>query len=91
LASIEALYYLGVSRKHTLRQQLPGSVFTLVIWIVSSGVRGLDFRRVAYSNAMYGTMTSVIILAVWLQIMAVAILLGAEQNAQVKQWASSGK
>ena len=38
LASIEALYYLGVSRKHTLRQRLPGPVFAMVIWIVSSGV-----------------------------------------------------
>jgi membrane protein len=91
LASIEALYYLGVSRKHTLRQQLPGAVFALVIWIVSSGVMGLYFRRFAYINAMYGTLTSVIILAVWLQITAVAILLGAELNMQIKQWASSGK
>ena len=86
LASIEALYYLGVNRKHTLRQQLPGSVFALIIWIVSSGVMGLYFRRFAYINAMYGTLTSVIILAVWLQITAVAILLGAELNVRVRQW-----
>lgn len=90
LASIEALYYLGVSRKHTLRQQLPGSVFALIIWIVSSGVMGLYFRRFAYINAMYGTLTSVIILAVWLQITAVAILLGAELNVQVRQWVRQG-
>jgi membrane protein len=91
LASIEALYYLGVSRKHTRRQQLPGSVFALLIGIVSSGVMGLHFRRFAYINAMYGTLTSVIILAVWFQITAVAILLGAELNVQVKPRASSGK
>jgi len=91
LASIQALYYLGVSRKHALRQQLPGAVFALVIWIVSSGVMGLYFRRFAYINAMYGTLTSVIILAVWLQITAVAILLGAELNVQVTQWTSSRK
>ena len=91
LASIEALYYLCVSRKHTRRQQLPGSVFALLIWIVSSGVMGLYFRRFAYINAMYGTLTSVIILAVWFQITAVAILLGAELNVQVKPRASSGK
>jgi membrane protein len=91
LASIEALYYLGVSRKHALRKQLPGAVFGVVVWIVSSGVMGLYFRRFAYVNAMYGTLTSVIILAVWLQITAVAILLGAELNVQVQQWHSSAK
>ena len=52
---------------------------------------GLHFRRFAYINAMYGTLTSVIILAVWFQITAVAILLGAELNVQVKPRASSGK
>jgi membrane protein len=52
---------------------------------------GLYFRRFAYINAMYGTLTSVIILAVWLQITAVAILLGAELNVQVTQWTSSRK
>ena len=75
LASIAALYHLGVSRQPTLRQQLPGSVFALVIWIVTSAVMGLYFRRFAYINAMYGMLTSVIILAVWLQITTVAILL----------------
>jgi len=85
LASIEVLYYLGVSRKHSLRQQLPGSVFAVVIWLASSGVMGLYFRRFAYINAMYGTLASVIILAVWLQITAIAILLGAELNVQVER------
>ena len=85
LASIEVLYYLGVTRKHSLRQQLPGSVFALVIWIVSSGVMGLYFRRFAYINAMYGTLASVIILAVWLQITAIAILLGAQLNVEIER------
>ena len=85
LASIEALYYLGVSRKHSLRQQLPGSVFAVVIWIVSTVVMGIYFRQFSYVNAMYGTLGSFIILAVWLQITATAILLGAELNVQVRR------
>ena len=85
LSSIEVLYYLGVTRKHSLRQQLPGSVFAVVVWLVSSGVMGVYFRRFSYINAMYGTLASFIILAVWLQITAIAILLGAELNVQVEQ------
>jgi len=85
LSSIEVLYYLGVTRKHSLRQQLPGSVFAVVVWLVSSGVMGVYFRRFSYINAMYGTLASFIILAVWLQITAIAILLGAELNVQVER------
>jgi membrane protein len=84
LASIEVLYYLGVTSKHSLRQQLPGSVFAVAVWLLSSGVMGVYFRRFSYINAMYGTLASVIILAVWLQITAIAILLGAELNVQVE-------
>jgi membrane protein len=85
LASIEVLYYLGVSRKHSLRQQLPGSVFAVTVWILSSGIMGIYFRRFSYINAMYGTLASVIILAVWLQITAIALLLGAELNVEVER------
>jgi membrane protein len=91
LASIEALYYLGVSRKHSLGQQLPGSVFAVVVWIVSTVVMGIYFRKFSYINAMYGALASSIILAVWLQITAVAVLLGAELNVTIAREASTGK
>jgi membrane protein len=85
LASIEVLYFMGVSRKHSLRQQLPGSVFAVAVWIASSGVMGVYFRQFSYMNAMYGALASVIILAVWLQLTAIAILLGAELNVDMEK------
>jgi membrane protein len=85
LISVELLYYLSVSQKHTLRQQLPGSVFAVVVWVVSSGIMGIYFRSFSYMNAMYGTLASVIILAIWLQLTAIAILLGAELNVEVER------
>lgn len=85
LASIEVLYYLGPSRKHTWREQLPGSVFAVVVWLVSAGIFGIYLRRFSYMNAMYGTLGSFIILMLWLQITAAAILLGAELNVQLEK------
>jgi|SRR5271166_114770 len=85
LASIETLYYLGVSRKHSMRQQLPGSVFAVAVWIVSSGIMGVYFRRFSYANAMYGALASFMILAIWLQLSATAILLGAELNVEMEK------
>ena len=83
LASIEVLYYLGPSRKHAWREQFPGSVFAVAVWMVSSGVLGIYLRRFSYMNAMYGTLSSFIVLMIWLQITAAAILLGAELNVQL--------
>lgn len=85
LASIEMLYYLGVSRRHTLRQQFPGTVFAVAVWIVSSELLGIYFRRFSDMNAMYGTLASFVVLAVWLQLTAAAILLGAELNVQIER------
>ncbi len=85
LASIEVLYYLGPSRKHTLRQQFPGSVFAVSVWLASSGALGIYLRRFSYLNAMYGTLASFVVFMIWLQITAAAILLGAELNVTLEK------
>jgi membrane protein len=90
LASVEMLYYLASTRK-TLWEQLAGSVFAVVVWIASSAVLGIYLREFSYLNAMYGTLASFIVLMIWLQITAAAILLGAELNmALEKAGAASG-
>lgn len=85
LGSIEMLYYLGPNRIHSLRQQFAGSVFAVVVWITSSGLLGMYLRKFAYFNAMYGTLASFIVLMMWLQFTAMAILLGAELNVQLER------
>jgi membrane protein len=85
LASIEVLYYVGPNRPHSLRQQLPGSVFAVAVWIGSTEILGIYFRKLAYLNVMYGTVVSFIVFMTWLQITAAAVLLGAELNVQLEQ------
>jgi membrane protein len=82
LGSIEMLYYLVPNRKHPLREQFAGSVFAVVVWIMSSGLLGIYLRNFAYFNAMYGTLASFVVLMMWLQFTAMAILLGAEVNVR---------
>ena len=85
LASIELLYFLGPRREHSLRQQLPGSIFAVLVWIASTALMGIYLRRFSYMNAMYGTLTSFIVFMIWMQITAAAILLGAELNVQLEK------
>jgi membrane protein len=84
LVSIEMLYYAGLRRRRTLTQQFPGSVFAVVVWIGSSGLLGIYLRKFSYFNAMYGTLASFIVLMMWLQFTAMAILLGAELNVELE-------
>ena len=84
LASVETLYYLGPNRRHALREQLVGSVFAVAVWIASCALLGIYLRRFSYLNAMYGTLASFIVLMIWLQITAIAILLGAELNVTIE-------
>jgi membrane protein len=85
LASIEMLYYAGLRQQHSLRQLFPGSVFGVVVWIGSSGLLGIYLRKFSYFNAMYGTLASFIVLMMWLQFTAMAILLGAELNVELEK------
>jgi membrane protein len=85
LASMELLYFLGPARQHSLRKQFPGSVFAVVVWIGSSGLLGIYLRKFSYFNAMYGTLASFIVLMMWLQFTAMAILLGAELNVELEK------
>ena len=85
LASIEMLYYVGLRQQHTLRQLFPGSIFGVVVWIGSSGLLGIYLRKFSYFNAMYGTLASFIVLMMWLQFTAMAILLGAELNVELEK------
>jgi membrane protein len=84
LVSVEMLYYLASTGK-TLWAQLPGSVFAVAVWIASSALLGIYLREFAYLNAMYGTLASFIVLMIWLQITASAILLGAEWNMALEK------
>jgi membrane protein len=85
LAAIGTLYYMGPNCKHTLRQQLAGSLFAVAVWIASSGLLGIYLRKFSYFNAMYGTLASFIVLMMWLQFTAMAILLGAELNVALEK------
>ncbi len=85
LAAMEALYFMASRHERSLRQLLPGAVFAIVIWIISSALMGMYFRHFSYVNVVYGALSSLLLLAIWLQITAIAILLGAEVNVQVER------
>ena len=74
--------YIG---KTTLKRQLPGAVFTACGWLLISFVFSmyLDIFK-GFSN-MYGSLTTIILIMLWLYMCMYVILLGGEVNALLER------
>lgn len=78
------LYYASPNVKHPgFRWLSPGGVLAVAVWVIASGLFALYVANFASYNKTYGTLAGVIIFLVWLWISNVAILLGAEFNAEL--------
>jgi len=61
-------------------QHLPGAVFATVGWLVMSYGYALYLHYFPYASAIYGSLTAVCLILLWIYIYIVIILLGAEVN-----------
>jgi membrane protein len=62
----------------------PGGALAVVVWLIASGAFALYVSFAGSYNKTYGSLASVIIFLVWLWITNIAILLGAEFNAEAE-------
>lgn len=75
---------LSLLRKEwSWRASLPGATVATVLWFVSTLLFGLYVTRFANYTRVYGSLGAAIALLVWLYIIAVSVLMGAEFNAQL--------
>jgi membrane protein len=86
LAAFASLLYLGpdVAHRHW-RFITPGSVLAAVVWLAASG--GFAFYTASFGsyNKTWGSLAAVIIMLTWLWLAAIALLLGAEINAEAER------
>ena len=79
------LYYAAPNVKQPGVQWIsPGGVLAVLIWLVASAVFAVYVANFSSYNKTYGSLASVIIFLVWLWLTNVAILLGAEFNAELQ-------
>jgi membrane protein len=60
----------------------PGGIIAVVIWLLASGAFALYVSFSGSYNKTYGSLATVIIFLVWLWVTNIAVLLGAEFNAE---------
>ena len=64
---------------------LPGAALALVVWLVASLAFGFYVAEFGSYNKTYGTLAGIIVFLVWLWITNVALLFGAEFNAELER------
>ena len=81
-----AVLYLGPNVAHPRWRFLtPGSVVAVTVWLVASGLFAVYVSLFGSYNKAWGSLAAVIILLTWLWLSALALLLGAEMNAEAER------
>lgn len=83
VAALELVYYLGPHARHTFWSTLPGAAVAVGMWFAGSFGLGFYLDHLAHYNKTYGSLGAVIGLMLWLYISALAVLIGAELNAEL--------
>jgi membrane protein len=80
------LYYASPNvRQPGFRWITPGGIVAVLAWIIASAAFGLYVANFGSYNKTYGSLGAVIIFLVWLWLTNVAILFGAELNAELER------
>jgi membrane protein len=83
LLIIAVLYYATPNVKlRGFKFVTPGSIFAVVVWLVASAAFAFYVSKFGSYNKTYGTLAGAVVFLVWLWITNVALLLGAELNAE---------
>ncbi len=82
IAVIGLIYHHGVPRTQPWHRVLPGAALATVMWFISTVVFGIYLRNFSNYGVIYGSVATAIALLIWLYIVSMVVLIGAEFNAQ---------
>jgi membrane protein len=86
ITMLAILYYGAPNVRHPgFRWITPGGVLAVVLWILASIGFAFYVANFGSYNKTYGSLAGVIVFLVWLWISNVAVLLGAEMNAELER------
>ncbi|MBR4515572.1 MAG: YihY/virulence factor BrkB family protein [Lachnospiraceae bacterium] len=74
------IYYQLPDRKGQVKYEAVGAAIAALLWVFITKAFSLYIGRVAGASAMYGSLTSVILVFMWLYISMQVVLYGAEIN-----------
>lgn len=82
---LAAFYRFSVTHSPKIRRRVvPGAALAVTLCMIVSWAFGLYLRTLASYTVYYGSLAAVAVLLIWLWLMSLAILVGAELNSQLE-------
>ena len=86
LGAFATILYLGPDVDHPRWRFLTfGTVFAVVVWVLGSGAFAVFVSQFGSYNKAWGSLAAVIVMLTWLWLSALALLFGAELNAEAER------
>lgn len=79
------LYWASPNAKQGFRWVTPGGLLALLLWLIASAGFAFYVANFGSYNKTYGSIAGLIVFLIWLWITNIAILLGAELNAELER------
>ncbi len=78
-------YWLGTVRIIRFRQAIPGAILTTVLFVLTTYIFAIYVKDIATYNVLYGSIGSMILLMVWVNINVYLLLFGNELNMAIRK------
>jgi membrane protein len=91
VSGVGLIYYFAPDVEQDWVWITPGSILATVLWIGISLALKLYYQLMPNANAAYGTIGAVMVLMLWFYVSGLALLLGAEINAEIEHASPYGK
>lgn len=76
------IYHVAPNRRAAWRREIPGAIFSALFSLFATVLFGIYLRTLSStSNAVFGVIGTAITLQLWLYLLAIGLVLGAEVNA----------
>src|SRR5581483_6259687 len=86
LLSLAVIYRFAPNLRHrTWSWSTPGALCAILAWLASSFLVRLYFEHSDDKAQMYGRLTRVVMLLLWLYVSNAAILIGGEMNSEIEK------
>jgi len=89
--AIGVVYYFAPDAVQEWVWITPGSILATVLWVIASLGLKLYIQFFGNYNETYGTLGAFIVLLTWFYVTGLAILIGAEANAEIEHASPYGK
>lgn len=82
IAVIGTVYHVAPDRPQRWRYVWPGAAVATVLWLSATLVFAWYVRNVARYNYLYGSISAVVVLMIWMYLVSLTILVGCEFTAE---------